>query len=97
MKQGPVTHKSKQKMVSHLRSLSYLLDESISIPGTKYRLGIDPLLGLLPGAGDYLGAIFSTYIVFQSARLGASKATLLRMVVNIIKVGSVNWTVLFAT
>jgi hypothetical protein len=84
MKQSPVSPKSQRKIVTQLKSLSYLLDESINIPGTKYRLGIDPLLGLLPVAGDYLGAIFSGYILFQSARLGTSKATLLRMTVNIL-------------
>lgn len=84
MKQSPVTHQSQQKIVAHLKSLSYLLDEAINIPGTKYRIGIDPLLGLLPAAGDYLGAIMSGYILFQSARLGTNKATLSRMAINIL-------------
>ena len=39
---------------------------------------------MLPGAGDYVGAALSAYIVVQSARLGVSKATLSRMVLNII-------------
>jgi hypothetical protein len=67
-----------------IRSLSYLLDESIPIPGTAYRIGLDPILGLIPGAGDYLGAILSLYIIYESAKLGVSKPTLSRMVFNIV-------------
>ena len=70
--------------LNKMRSLSYLLDESIPIPGTSYRIGIDPILGLIPAAGDYLGVILSLYIVIESAKLGASKATLSRMVFNIL-------------
>lgn len=72
------------KAIKSLRSLSYILDDAIAIPGTPYRIGIDPLLGLLPGGGDYLSAIFSAYIVIQAARMGASRATVSRMVFNII-------------
>ncbi|MDJ0726413.1 MAG: DUF4112 domain-containing protein [Prochloraceae cyanobacterium] len=70
--------------IKNLRSLSYLLDDAIAIPGTSYSIGIDPLLGLIPVGGDYLSAIFSAYIVIQSARMGASRATVSRMVFNII-------------
>ena len=53
------------------------------VPGTQYRFGIDAIIGLVPGIGDAIGAIFSTYIVFQAARLGASRATLARMLGNV--------------
>lgn len=69
--------------LSRLRQLSHLLDNAILVPGTNYRVGLDPLLGLLPGVGDYLGTAFSAYIVVQAAQLGATKATLFRMVLNI--------------
>ncbi|MGF1479730.1 MAG: DUF4112 domain-containing protein [Cyanophyceae cyanobacterium] len=74
----------RQQQLEQLRSLSYFLDSAIPIPGTDYRVGLDPLLGLFPGVGDYLGTAFSTYIVLQAARLGASKATLSRMALNIM-------------
>ncbi|AFZ42405.1 hypothetical protein PCC7418_0166 [Halothece sp. PCC 7418] len=67
-----------------VRRLSDLLDNAITVPGTSYRVGIDPLLGLFPGMGDYFGAFLSGYIVFEAARLGSSRATLGRMVFNII-------------
>ncbi|MGD2183963.1 DUF4112 domain-containing protein [Lusitaniella coriacea] len=76
--------KQREKIMAELRSISHLFDEALPIPGTPYRIGIDPLLGLLPAVGDYLGAIVSGYIVVQAARMGASKQTLSRMVGNII-------------
>ncbi|MBD2579680.1 DUF4112 domain-containing protein [Oscillatoria sp. FACHB-1406] len=72
------------RTLEQLRSLTNLLDNAVGIPGTRYRVGLDPVLGLLPGVGDYAGAMMSSYIVIQAARMGASRATLGRMVSNII-------------
>ena len=69
--------------VRHLRRLSWLLDSSIPLPG-GYRIGLDGIIGLIPGLGDALGASMSTYIVVQAARLGASPVQLLRMMMNIL-------------
>jgi hypothetical protein len=67
-----------------LRQLSRVLDKAITIPGTKVSVGLDPLLGLLPVGGDVLGLVFSGYIILEAARLGAPKATLGRMILNLI-------------
>jgi hypothetical protein len=75
---------SKTVKMDRLRSLSYLLDNSIPIPGTSYRVGIDPIIGLLPGGGDFLGMAFSGYIVWEAALLGLPKVTLIGMAVNIL-------------
>jgi Domain of unknown function (DUF4112) len=75
---------SKAIVLRRLRQFSDLLDNAVGIPGTNYRVGIDPLLGLLPGGGDTLGAILSAYIVLQAAQLGAPRPTLVRMVWNIL-------------
>jgi hypothetical protein len=69
--------------VERLRTLTNLLDNAFRVPGTRYRVGLDALIGLVPGIGDAIGAVFSTYIVFQAARLGASQATLVRMLGNV--------------
>jgi hypothetical protein len=69
--------------LARLRSLSRLLDTAFRVPGTHYRFGLDPVIGLVPFIGDAVGALFSIYIIFQAARLGASKATLARMVGNV--------------
>ena len=66
-----------------LRVLARVMDSSIRIPGTDFRFGLDAIIGLVPGLGDVLGAVVSGYIVFESARVGASRGTLLRMLANI--------------
>src|SRR5678815_1063169 len=53
------------------------------IPGTRYRVGLDGLLGLIPGVGDAAGALLSAYILYEAIRLGASSTVLLRMIANI--------------
>jgi hypothetical protein len=69
--------------LSRVRWLSYLLDERFRIPGTRYRIGLDGLLGVLPGVGDTIGTLLSAYILFEAIQLGVPRATLLRMVGNI--------------
>jgi hypothetical protein len=68
---------------ARLNRLAWLLDSSIRLPGTDFRIGIDALLGLLPGGGDVAGVILSGYIVLEAARMGAPGRTLVRMIVNI--------------
>lgn len=70
--------------LERLRRLSFLLDNAIRIPGTSYRIGIDPLLGLIPGGGDTAGLFLSSFIVLEAARMGASKSTLGAMAFNIL-------------
>jgi hypothetical protein len=64
-----------------LKTLSYLMDESIRLPG-GYRIGWDGIIGLVPGLGDVAGLAVSAYIIAESARLGAPKSVLLRMSAN---------------
>jgi hypothetical protein len=59
------------------------LDSGFRIPGTNIRFGIDPLLGLLPGAGDAAGAVLAGWIFVEAVRLGASRATLVRIAGNV--------------
>ena len=59
------------------------MDEAFKIPILGIRVGLDPILGLLPGAGDVVGATLSGWMVITAARMGASPATLLRMLLNL--------------
>lgn len=72
-----------QARLSRIRWLSYLLDERFRIPGTSQRIGLDGLLGLLPGVGDTVGALLSIYILFEAIQIGVPRSTLLRMIANI--------------
>ena len=69
--------------VRRMRFVANLLDDSIRVPGTEFRVGIDPILGVVPGAGDAVSAALSAYIVLESARLGVPFSTLLRMIANV--------------
>ena len=71
------------RQIERLRVLTRVLDSAIQIPGTRYRVGLDALIGIVPGIGDAVGAIFSAFIVFQAARMGVSTATLVRMLGNV--------------
>lgn len=66
-----------------LERLAWLMDNSIPIPGTGARVGIDPLIGLMPWLGDAMGAVVSSYIISEAARLGAPKSVLLKMAFNV--------------
>jgi hypothetical protein len=66
-----------------MRFLSKLLDNSILLPG-GYRIGIDPLLGLVPGIGDALTSFLSLWIVWEGALLGLPLSVLVRMLLNIL-------------
>jgi hypothetical protein len=63
--------------------LAYWLDDRFRIPGTRRRIGIDGLLGFVPGIGDTATALIASYIVLEAARLGVPKAVLARMVANV--------------
>jgi hypothetical protein len=69
--------------IARLRRLGELLDTAVRVPGTRFGVGLDALIGLIPGIGDALGAALSGYIVIQAARLGVSRATLARMLLNV--------------
>lgn len=62
------------------RVVGTLLDESITVPGTGFKIGIDPIIGILPIAGDSVATVASLYIVFVGVRLGLPRRALAKMV-----------------
>ena len=66
-----------------LVQLAWLLDSSIRVPGTRFTVGLDALIGLFPFVGDLIGVLFSSYILSEAARLGAPKIVLTRMAFNV--------------
>lgn len=73
----------REQTVEHVENLARLLDSQFGIPGTKIRLGLDTVIGLVPGIGDTISLGIASYIVLQSARIGVRKRTLLQMTFNI--------------
>lgn len=74
----------KEKSRKRLERLAWYLDSSIKIPGLNARFGLDGLLGLVPGVGDTIGALVSSAVISEAARLGAPKVLLLKMAVNVV-------------
>ena len=66
-----------------MRDLARVLEEAVRIPGTNIRIGLDALLGLLPGGADVPGGLFSGLIILQAARPGAPAPVLGRMLANV--------------
>jgi hypothetical protein len=69
--------------VQRLEELAHWLDSVFRIPGTDIRFGLDAILGLIPGLGDGVLAVPAAYVVLTAHRMGVSKLTLARMVMNI--------------
>lgn len=69
--------------LARARTLTNLLDTAVRVPGTSFRFGLDPVLGLVPGLGDVAGAALGGYVVLLASQLGAPSAVLVRMLGNI--------------
>src|SRR5205085_6425688 len=83
VRHSPPTLIPRDDALNHVRAVARLMDTAFVLPGTRFRIGLDPLLGLIPGIGDLIGAAISTYIVLVAAELGVSRAVILRMFLNI--------------
>jgi hypothetical protein len=80
----PVPNPAPDSPLARVRALSRALDSAFQVPGTRFRIGLDPLLGLIPGVGDVAGGALSAYIVLEAARLGAPRPVVLRMLGNVL-------------
>jgi hypothetical protein len=67
-----------------LRSLQFLLDNRYRVPGTNIRFGWDALVGLIPGAGDLVTALFAGGLIVQAHQMGVPRVIQLRMVINVL-------------
>src|SRR5580765_909748 len=66
------------------RWLAVIMDNLLRVPGTQFRFGLDPLIGLVPGLGDTGSAIVSAMALIAAARRGLPKILLARMSLNIL-------------
>jgi hypothetical protein len=70
--------------LAQLRTLARTMDSVFKIPGTNFRVGLDGLIGIIPGIGDFAGLVISCYFLLIAAQLQIPKLILARMGVNII-------------
>lgn len=74
------------------RALASFLDDGVELPVVGVKVGVDPLLGLLPVSGDVVSGVISLYIPLEAARLGVPMTKIVEMITNIgvdVAVGSV--------
>jgi Domain of unknown function (DUF4112) len=69
--------------VARLRRLAWLLDGAMRLPGTRFRFGLNSMIGAAPAAGDAVLALVSLYIVHEAHKLGLPKHKLTRMLTNV--------------
>ena len=80
----PEEKRRRQGLEPLFKWLALIMDEFIRVPGTKFKFGLDPLIGLVPGLGDTGSALVSAFALIQAARLGVPKILLARMSLNIL-------------
>ncbi|WP_088892490.1 DUF4112 domain-containing protein [Leptolyngbya ohadii] len=69
--------------LNRIRTFSRLMDSAFRIPGTPFRIGWDPIIGLIPGLGDAIDTGISAYIILMAARFGLPRSVLGWMIFNV--------------
>ena len=69
--------------LARMRRVAWLVDAAFHIPGTRFRFGLNSLIGLTPGAGDAVLGVVSLYLVQQAHAMGVPAPKLARMVGNV--------------
>ena len=72
-----------QARLARLRRLAWLIDGAFRLPGTRFRFGLNSVIGLLPVGGDAVLGAMSLYIIYEAAQLGVPRAQLARMAANV--------------
>jgi hypothetical protein len=80
---GAMPAADRQRRLQRLRRLAWLIDGAFTLPFTRFRFGLNGILGLLPVGGDAALGVISLYIVYEAAQLGVPRASLARMLGNV--------------
>jgi len=80
---GVITNVDHSSRMQTLRGLQRLMDSAFRVPGTGIRFGWDPIIGLIPGAGDVLTALFACALVVQAHQMRLPRVVQLRMLMNV--------------
>ena len=79
----PIDAADRARRLARIRRLAWLLDSALRVPGTRFRFGLNSLIGLTPAAGDAAMTAISLYIVYEAYQLGLPKPQLARMLGNV--------------
>ncbi len=72
-----------QARLKRLRRLAWLIDGAFTLPGTRFRFGLNSVVGLVPVGGDAVLGVISLYIIYEAAQLGVPRPQLARMLGNV--------------
>ncbi|MCG3162056.1 MAG: hypothetical protein JMDDDDMK_03285 [Acidobacteria bacterium] len=78
-----ILEREEREGIEDLERLARILDDFIRIPILNIRIGLDPILGLVPWAGDTLSALLSLYLIGSAIQYGLPKIIILRMAMNV--------------
>ncbi len=70
--------------IDQLRRWRRLMDEAFQVPGTRIRFGWDPVIGMIPWAGDVVGAIMGAVLLYHGHRMRLPAVVQARMVLNVV-------------
>ena len=73
---------AQEQRLAALRHVSRLLDSAFVVPGTQYRIGLDPIFGLVPILGDFASLLFTAALIWQARDLSIPRVAQLRMVLH---------------
>ncbi len=82
--QPSATEVNKKNISQIAKALGQLLDSSMTIPGTTIKVGLDPLIGLIPGIGDLISNGIGSSLLFLATKAGVPRIVILRMSINIV-------------
>ena len=77
----PLTQGQQARLVA-LRRVAELMDSAFVLPGTTYRIGLDPVIGLVPWVGDLVSPLFTVVLLWQARDVRVPKVVLGRMMFN---------------
>ena len=80
----PPDSEQRPQLAPELELLARWMDGVFRVPGIGWRFGLDAILGLLPGIGDTASSVATLYILAAAHRYGVTRATLLRMALNVV-------------
>ena len=75
----PRTERDRSRSLAEVEAMAWLLDNSIPVPGTGRRFGIDAIVGLVPVVGDIVSAGMGLFVVWRASRIGLPRIVVMRM------------------
>ncbi len=74
---------TREDSLARITLVAKLMDSAFVVPGLNRRIGLDAVLGLVPGVGDAISAALASYIIWEARQLGLPRWKIARMIGNV--------------